>query len=377
MTDKFLSQSVIDRLLIAKDLLNKIRFTPIATPNRYMIAHHILTSHDAAELAIAGIASYLKVTPKDQYLMKYFPEISKAHGGQDVPGRDYFSRLNDVRVNIKHKGLFPDSKPWIRVGENTYGYISEWCKKFLSISFDDLDEADMISDPEVKVLYDAAKKALINEDFKSVLENIALALNLLFINNKALRDLVIGTPRAEDALKLSAFGVHANEFLALQEFLPSVHDFGVSWLHGKFGHPANWRKDAAEFCLNTFVSVALRIQDAEWIPGAIDFNQVYDYKITALENNVEIVDEDYDFTHGQTTKIVYKTLNKGESIRGEIDDKNLLLHSLMAAKSGQTYKPMLKFSNLTEKIFGNVERDKIHITCVPKEDDWVKEETVN
>jgi hypothetical protein len=151
----------------------------------------------------------------------------------------------------------------------------------------------MISDPDVKKQYAIAKEAFSNDDFKSVLENLAMALYLLFKSNKALRNMIVGTPRAEDALKLAAFGVHANEFLVLQEFLPNVYDFVIDrpakihWEQGKYGHPANWRQDAAEFCLNTFVSTALRIQDAEWIPGAIDFDLVYEHKITALVDDVE------------------------------------------------------------------------------------------
>ncbi|MGD0020886.1 MAG: hypothetical protein ABSC54_01145 [Smithellaceae bacterium] len=376
MNNKILNQNVIDRLLIAKDLLKEIRFTPIANPNRQTIARNILTSHDAAELAIAGIASHLGVTPKEkeQYLMKYFPEIAKKHNDEDVPGRSYISQLNDARVGIKHKGLFPDPKQWIRVGENTYKCISDWRKKYLSISFDDLDESDMLSDPKVKKYYDIAKEAFDRDDFKSVLKNLALALYLLFISNKALRSLIVGTPRAEDALKLSAFGVHANEFLVLQEFLPYISNFGmeeVSWVQEKYGHPANWRKDAVEFCLNTFVSIALRIQDAEWIPGTIDFDLVYEHKITALVDDVEIVSEVSDGLFGQTKRNVVRSLKKGESIRGKIDDKDNLVNKLMALKSGQTYKHVYKFTNYTEEIFGEIEADKIHVTCVPKKDDWV------
>jgi hypothetical protein len=377
MNKKNLNQNVIDRLLIAKDLLKEIRFTPIATPDRHTIARSILTSHDAAELAIAGIANHLEVTPKEKYLMKYFPEIAKTHPGESVPGNDYFSALNDARVAIKHKGLFPDSKQWVRVGENTYKYISEWCNKYLSISFDDLDESDMISDPKVKKQYDIAKEAFAKDDFKGVLENLAVALYLLFISNKALRNLVVGTPRAEDALKLSAFGVHANEFLALQEFLPNVSDVQiegkskVQWEQSRYGHPANWRKDAAKFCLNTFLGVALRIQDAEWIPGAIDFDLVYEHRITALFDNVEIVNEVSDGLLGQRTRKVLRTLKKGESLRGKVERKSPSYSDFWGGGTILSYPSFFRFTNLSEMIIGEVESDKVSVACVPKEEDWL------
>jgi hypothetical protein len=186
--------------------------------------------------------------------------------------------------------------------------------------------------------------------------------------------LIVGTPRAEDALKLSAFGVHANEFLVLQEFLPNVRyslmggQTYISWEQGKYGHPANWRKDAAEFCLKTFVSIALRIQDAEWIPGTIDFDLVYEHKITALVDNVEIVSEVSDGLLGKTNRHVVRTLKMGESIRGKVEEKDSFYYGLLAARLDSTYRSVFKFSNYAEKIFWEVEKDKILVTCVPKED---------
>ncbi|MFH1733173.1 MAG: hypothetical protein ABIE92_00575 [bacterium] len=375
-----INQSVIDRLLIAKNLLDKIRFLPLANPDRKTLAHHILISHDAAELAIAGIASYLDVTPKDQYLLRYFQPIAeKANDGKDVPGKSYMSQLNDVRVAIKHKGLFPDPKQWSRVGENTYRYISEWCSKYLNISFDDLDESLMISDPDVKNRYGIAKKALSNDDYKGVLENLASALYSLFTSNRALRNLKVGTPHAEDALKLAAFGVHANEFLVLQEFLPSVYyslldgKEHINWIQEKHDHPANWRQDAAEFCLKTFVSIALRIQDAEWIPGAVDFDTVYDHKITALFDDVEIFTDGSGGLLEPKKRVVVRSLKKGESLRGKVEKKDRFVDQLVALKLGQEYKSVLTFTNYEEMIIGKVEEDKIRVTCVPKDTELVRQ----
>ncbi len=62
--------------------------------------------------------------------------------------------------------MFPDPKQWFRVGEKTRSYVSIWCGKYLSISLDDLDESDMISDPKVKKQYDIAKKAFVKGDYK-------------------------------------------------------------------------------------------------------------------------------------------------------------------------------------------------------------------
>ena len=380
MGNKPLGQEVIDRLLIAKDLLEKIRTLPIANPDRYTIAKYILTAHDAAELAIAAIARYLNVLPQPgkTYLMDYFKPISETHSGEeDVIGKHYFSQLNQVRIGIKHNGIFPDPKQWFRVGELTHIYVSSWCKKYLNISFEDIDESDMISDPEIKKQYDIARKCFAENDYKSTLENIGRALYSLFESNKALRNLQVGKSRAEDALKLSAFGVHANEFLALQEFLPQItspdNELKISWEQENFGHPANWRQNAAEFCLKTFVSVTLRIQDAEWIPGAIEFGLVYEHKITALVDNVEIVQSvpvrAGDYLSNPERKVVY-TLKKGESVRGGVTEQDA---SFGLRAMGKERKPILNFMNFKDKIWGEIEKEKVSITCVPRDNDLVRE----
>lgn len=377
MEKKSPDQDVINRLLVAKYLLDTIRSLPIANPERYTIARFVLTAHDAAELSIAAIAHHIGIIPKSPqtYLMDYFPVIKNQHPEDEVPGRAYFSQLNTARNGIKHTGVFPDPKQWFRVGDKTHSYVSNWCENYLNISFDDLDESDMISDPNVKKQYDIARDALAKDDYREVLEYLALALYFIFESNRALRNLRVGEPRAEDALKLSAFGVHANEFLALQEFLPNVYyssiddQVKIHWEQEKFGHPANWRQDAAEFCLKTFVGVALHIQDAEWIPGAIDFELVYEHKITALVDDVEIVQERSKGLLEPNEKVVVRTLKKGETIRGQVEKKG---DPLIAAITGQEYRPVLSFFNDEEKIWGEIEEDKVRVICVPKDTDTVK-----
>ena len=378
MNKKILGQDIINRLLIAKYLLEEIRSLPIANPDRYTIARYILTAHDAAELSIAGIVHYLDMSPKSAqtYLMDYFGLIKKEFPHSDAPGRSYFSQLNTARNAIKHTGVFPDPQQWFRVGDKTYSYISDWCKKYLNISLEELDQSDMISDSDTKQYYENARASFLRGDYKNVLEILAMALFSIFEKNRALRNLLVGEPMAEDAIKLSAFGVHANEFLVLQEFLPKAYNSGIDdkinivWEQEKFGHPGNWRQDAAEFCLKTFVNVALRIQDAGWIPGAISFNVLYEHKITALADKVEIVQERSKGILEPKEKVVIRTLSKGDTIRGMVEKKG---DPLMAALMQQKYTPILSFTNYEKKIWGEIEEDKVHVTCVPKKNKFVKQ----
>src|SRR4030042_3117723 len=177
MEDQKLTPEVFIRLLVSKGLLDQIRFNPTAQPDRVTLARHILTPHDAAELAVAAIAHQLDKLPRtsQNYLMNYISSIKEIHPEKDVPGRDYFSQLNEVRINIKHQGIFPDPQQWYRVGERTWEYVSGWCQDYLERSLEDLDESSLISDPAVKKHYDSAMEAFHRSNYKETLEHLAFA----------------------------------------------------------------------------------------------------------------------------------------------------------------------------------------------------------
>jgi len=374
------AQDVVDRLLVAKGLLAKIRFLPVARPDRISLAQSILTAHDAAELALAAIARHLNCLPASQktYLMDLLSAIQKDQGG-DIAHRDYFSQLNSVRIALKHQGIFPDPQQWYRVGERTYGYVSGWCQRYLGLSFDELDESALIVNQEVKEFYAKAMEAFRREQYKESLENLAYATDALFGSNQALRNLIVGKARAEDAIKLATFGVHANDYLALQEFLPSlVYERGrehkvVKWDQKKYGHPGNWRKIAAEFSLRTFVDVALRIQDADWIPGAIEFDFLYEHQITALVDGVEIIKEKGLTLQGPQERTVVKTLQKGESLRGQVSRTERPPALGLLGILGKEETTTLLIFGRDPSLWGEVQADKVRVTCVPQDDDLVRD----
>lgn len=373
------AQDVLDRLLVAKGLLAKIRFLPVAHPDRISLSQAILAAHDAAELASAAVARHLNCLPASQktYLMEILSAISKDQGAA-IAGRDYFSQVNSVRNGLKHQGIFPNPQQWYRVGEVTYGYVSEWCKRYLGFSLDDLDESRLISNPEVRGFYDKANESFKQGHYKESLEYLAYAAETLFRSNQALRNLSVGNPKAEDAIKLAAFGVHANDYLALQEFLPSLrykpsqNRKVVKWEQGKYGHPGNWTKAAVEFSLKTFVDVALRIQDADQIPGAIEFDLLYKYKITALVDGVNIFREEPGagmIGIQNPERITIRTLNNGESIL--CDELSHKVKPPMNYFSGEEGTSVFSIVNLDQRIWGEVETNKVLVTCVPREGNFI------
>lgn len=137
--------------------------------------------------------------------MDHFEPLKELHRDREVFAKEYFSQLNRVRVNIKHHGLFPDTKQWARVGETVYGYISKWCSDYLEISLEGLDESSLLKNPEVKARFDLARDAISQGEYRRALEELGIALFALFADSTALRGLAVGVPKTEDAIREAAF----------------------------------------------------------------------------------------------------------------------------------------------------------------------------
>lgn len=182
-----LRKEVVDRLLLSKSLLRRIRIHPVAEPDRHLLATHLLTAHDAAEIALAAIADErgTLATKDNYYLMQLIGSLKQLHSSEEVAGRDYFRQLNQARNGVRYYGNFPDPKQWARVGETVYGYVCVWCEKYLSVSLDELDESALLTSKEVKHYFACAKQAMAEQKYEQVLVQIGFALHMLFKENRA------------------------------------------------------------------------------------------------------------------------------------------------------------------------------------------------
>jgi hypothetical protein len=391
-----LKTQTVDRLLLSKSLLERIGFRPTAVHDRHTVAANILAAHDAAELAIAAICDELGCSPQQgkSYLMDYFEPLKQAeHPDKEVHAKDYFRNLNEARSLLKHRGLFPDPRQWARVGEITFQHIAKWCSDYLNESFGELDASALLVDPQVREMYEEAKRSSAQQDFKTALEKLALALSKVFGDNAALRGFEAGWAKPEDAIRLAGFGVHGNDYLALQQFLPHVRRWGEQanvprWKQSEFGHPGNWEEQNIEFCLRTFVDVAVQIQGAQWVPGPVKRDIIYDQQIEALRDGVEVwhmVPEQqegqrmsgYGFLLGGPLKReVIRTLKRGETLRARVSVSSEsflseLMHSV-GARAEST--KVLNVAGLEEpKFFGSVLASEVRVTCVPSDDDFVRQ----
>jgi hypothetical protein len=287
---------VLRRLLLAKSILSSGRATSAAQPNDHLVAKHVLSAHDAADLAFAAILDQQgKLTPTGNSFMMQNLELLDTKAEKHI---GYFKGLNAARNALKHSGVLPNIAYWANVAMDVFEKLSGICQATLGIPLAELDESDLITSDKARAHLTAAKTARTSQDFKLALEEIGKALFISLEDAPDVGAIQVGRARAEDALKLTAFGIPANDFLRLQEFLPVVSGWPtealrlepseVSWKQSEFGHPGNWREDVADFCVSTYLNVALSIQNASSIPYAREFPFLYEYRVTAKEDQVEV-----------------------------------------------------------------------------------------
>jgi hypothetical protein len=293
-----LRKEVLHRLLLAKSILAAGRNAPLGLPNPYLVARQVLSAHDAADLVFASIADHqrkLTAIGKAPSMVECLKLIDSKKGKHE----GYFKQLNEARNSLKHVGNLPNTNQWASVSQDVFEKLSGLCHTTLGISLDEADESELLVNDEARTHLDAAKKARAAQEFKLAIEEIGKALFVSLDVAPDVGGIQVGRAKAEDALKLTAFGISANDFLRLQEFLPMVSGYpliltgkreppDVNWKQNEFGHPGNWNDDVVGFCISTYLSVALGIQNASSIPHATEFSSLYEYKVTATEDQVEV-----------------------------------------------------------------------------------------
>jgi hypothetical protein len=392
-----LRPEVLRRLLLAKSVLMGGRNAPLAgQPNAHVVAREILNAHDAADLVFAAIADQQNRLPqaRKDSMMQCLEAINTT--GDKHTG--YFKQVNDARNSLKHSGVLPNTSSWASVISDVFEKLSSLCKETLAISLDDLDESELVLNDEARTHLAAAKKFREAQDFKGALGEIGKALFVGLDGSLDVGAVQVGRARAEDALKLTAFGISANDFLRLQEFLPMVSGWPssltperepleVHWKQSGFGHPGNWRDDVVDFCMSACLGVLLGIQNASPLPYARHFSDTYNYKVTAKEDQVEVwedlIDNALDEIYADDTR-PFRThkrfLNKGESLHVSMGTKPFVSEDISLTREPikrVQISPNPKSTGFWDHLLGEPARGEfvnladVTITCVAQ--DWTKE----
>lgn len=373
-----LRKEVVNRLVLAKSILLPWTNVSGSQLNDHLIARQLLGAHDAADLVFAAIADQKGKLPATGRS----PSMMECLGLLDSKGlrhAAYFKQLNEARNSLKHAGNLPNSQQWSSVAEDVLERLSNLCGSVLGKRLERISELELVFDDEVRGHLEIASQFRRNGSYDLALEEIGKALCLALQDQPDLWAIEVGKPKAEDALKLTAFGIGANDFLRLQEFLPEVskffsEPFQIFWEQSKFGHPGNWRKEVVDFCLEQCRAIVIASQSSSSSPHAFPFEALYRYQVTAKEDAVEVWG---DLVEGHLDEIANgsrpfrehkRYLKIGESVEVSALAQPLISDDL--SPSGEWIKrvrvSMDEFSALLGEGRGEfVDLAKVSIVCIP------------
>ena len=378
-----LRAEVLRRVLLAKSILAPALASSWQQPSDHVIAKQMLEAHDAADLVFAAIADQqgkLPAQEKAPSMIKCLEVIatdSEKHVG-------YFNQLNAARNSLKHTGNLPNTNQWANVAQEVFTKLSDLCKATLEKSFEEVDEAELLNSEEARACFRSAQQAQALRDFKLALEELGKTLFITLEASSDFWEIEVGVAKATDALKLTAVGVPASDFLKLQEFLPNVSRFGpdpfnIYWRQSKFGHPANWQHDTVDYCAKTCLKVALGIQNAPWTPQALRFDHLYRYKVTATKDNVEVWEDlienhlTEDSSGSRPFREFHRYLKKGESIIVPAGTSGFVSEDLLPPRNEAITRVIVSDDTpwnalgLRSSKAEFVNLDDVTLTCVPKE----------
>jgi len=294
------------------------------------VAQKILVAHDVSELAFFALSSQLGLKPVEfdgktkaeptfmatvrAVADKAFPNDPTRVGNSNA----LLDQMNRLRVGFKHHGNLPDVSSTFLIFSEVIDLLDEVCTSVIGTSLQELDYAAAIHDGSIRDGFASARTLIDGGTYKEALEIISLTLFEAFRTVNAPTYIKPGEASSDDALLLSGRGVDPASFLVMQKFLPVSHNGEeVHWELRKKGHSENWTEEAARFCLQTAVSVIVRLQSAQAIPEPSDF---YDW----FEDVVEIVVDsprvfrttDHFGTHGELEEL--RSFSKGDRVIGRV-----------------------------------------------------------
>lgn len=160
----------------------------------------------------------------------------------------------------------------------------------------------------------------------------------------------------------------------------------LQWDQSTYGHPANWDAVTAQFCLNTFLDIVIKLQTTPWTPSPVNFSIIYEHKIEVVEDDVQVwnaaASQPNAFSlFGKVDRKVITNLAKGETLFGTVRLEKTT-QGLVEVLRGEE-QPKEKNEELfimtrpPRQIFGYVAKAHVKVTCVPRENDFVKENFPN
>ncbi|WP_155830379.1 hypothetical protein [Glycomyces tenuis] len=136
----------------------------------------ILLLHDAVESFLALAGEHVGVAPRE--FDKYWTDFQAR--GIDLPIRAGMSRLNKVRVNLKHYGAHPSLTTIQQLISDAGTFLAEGARLVFNVEYESISMVDLVSQPLPHELAEEAEAAVASGDIVTGMMRLREAFEQLF-----------------------------------------------------------------------------------------------------------------------------------------------------------------------------------------------------
>lgn len=143
---------------------------------------------DAVEMALLVLAETLGVTiPARSDFDRYFTLINERIGPQTLPLHSQMMRLNRIRVQAKHGGVFPQHTEVANLVPVVRAFLDEICAAHLGVDFSTLNLSSQIGNAEQRAFVEEAERELASGNYLGALIAARKAFYLAFEKSADIR----------------------------------------------------------------------------------------------------------------------------------------------------------------------------------------------
>ena len=266
--------------------------------NESVAVFSILTFQDSVEMFLNLLSEHKGIDSKNFKFLDYWDKIP------DLTFKESMRKLNDRRVNLKHKGLLP-AKSDIEVSRvNASDFFEENTFKQFGINFLNISLVDLVSYDEVRQYLSKAEEELNNGNNEECVLQTAYAFNVLLSNygsNKRkwgyspfsfgpsltfqtsfnLRIEERNLAKFVDTMKESleslrnvveiiSYGIDYREFVKFDFLTPYISRTISGNMHAHLGRKKKWTKENSQYCIDFVIKSALILQDFDFDIESLD-----------------------------------------------------------------------------------------------------------
>jgi hypothetical protein len=217
--------------------------------------------------------------------LDHWDAVASAGAGKKLPYKIEMTELNVARVGFKHQGVNPATSDAEKHGTAAHRFLAETAKEFFATDFDELSEADLIANADIRATSKLAEQALTADDPTKALEHCRNALDTveslmrsaIVVSEQdhfgppvprefraAAADLVEWTLRRFTALEksvaLSFLNINPADYWFLYDSLP-LRTLGGTFVWRFAGSPIPHRTaQRAQACIRIIIDLALRVE---------------------------------------------------------------------------------------------------------------------